>query len=267
MDTKPLPAALSTKALSIGYSKKPLFSNIQLSFDKGELIGIFGINGSGKSTLLKTLSKEIPPVRGQVFIQGKDSVSFSAKEFAKELSVVLTHPSFSENLTVKELVSLGRFPHNNWLGILSDKDKSNINDALSQMHISALSHRKCAELSDGQLQKVFIARALAQNTDIILLDEPTNHLDLHFKFQVFNLLKQVASQQKKVILLATHELNMAMQICDKIILLHDGKILNDTPEELIRGKHLEKLFPSDRVKFKEEAKIFQFQFKDFKDSK
>lgn len=267
MDTTSLPTALSTKELSIGYSKKPLLANIQLSFNKGELIGIFGVNGSGKSTLLKTLSREISPVKGQILIHGKNSASFSAKEFAKELSIVLTHPSFSENLTVKELVSLGRFPHNNWLGILSEKDKSNINDALFQMNISALSHRKCAELSDGQLQKAFIARALAQNTDIILLDEPTNHLDLQFKVQVFNLLKQIANQQNKVILMATHELNMALQICDKIILLHDGKIFNDTPENLIRGKHLEKLFPSDRVMFKEEAKIFQFQFKGFEDSK
>lgn len=267
MDIAPLPAALSTKELSIGYYKRSLLSDITLSFSKGELIGIFGINGSGKSTLLKTLSREIPPLKGQIFIQGKSIASFSTKEFAKELSVVLTHPSFSDNLTVKELVSLGRFPHNNWLGLLNDKDKNNINDALSQMNISALGNRKCAELSDGQLQKVFIARALAQNTDIILLDEPTNHLDLQFKFQVFNLLKHIANQQKKVILLATHELNMALQICDKIILLHNGKIINDTPKNLIKGKHLEKLFPSNMVKFKEEAKIFQFQFKGFEDSK
>src|SRR5699024_5531661 len=221
---------LSVKNLSIGYPDKDIAKDISLNIHKQELIAVIGINGSGKSTFLKTITGNLPKKSSEILIHQKKLESFSAQQIAEYISIVFSNAVFSQNLSVYEVVSLGRNPYTNWLGLLTEKDKKAVAQALTLMEIKDLAHKKCSELSDGQLQKVFIARALAQNTDIILLDEPTNHLDLHFKFQVFNLLKQVASQQKKVILLATHELNMAMQICDKIILLHDGKILNDTPE-------------------------------------
>ncbi len=251
-------AILQTQNLSIGYSGNPLISNLNLSFYRGELVAIFGVNGSGKSTFLKTLSREIIPVQGRILLAGSPLQSFTYKAFAKHLSVVLTRPVFSQNLTVKELIALGRFPYNNWLGKLTYKDHQQINKVIEQMTLTPLIHKKCTALSDGQLQKVFIARALAQNTGVILLDEPTNHLDLYFKFRVFKLLKDIAKQQNKSILVATHELNLALQICDKIMLIHDEKVLLDTPKELIKAKNFEDLFPGRIVQFQKDSKTFQF---------
>lgn len=253
---------LHTRNLTIGYSGKPLLKNLDLAFSRGELIGVFGVNGSGKSTLLKTLSREITALNGTMYLHDKPFDAYSHKVFAQHLSVVLTRPAFSKNLTVKELIALGRFPYNNWFGVLTPKDHLRIHKVIRQMNLTSLIHHKCTALSDGQLQKVFIARALAQHTEIILLDEPTNHLDLYYKFQVFKLLKDVAAQEQKAVLVATHELNLALPLCDKIMLLNKGKVILDTPKELIKNKDFEKLFPAGSVEFQEDTKTFQFYTED-----
>jgi len=213
------------------------------------MAAIVGVNGIGKSTLLRTLGKVQPRLSGNIHIKGKLIETYTAIELATELSVVLTEPIASKNLTVLELISLGRQPYTNWIGTLSKKDKSITQNALQMVALNELQHKKCYTLSDGQLQKVMIARALTQDTRIMLLDEPTTHLDLYHKVQVLKLLRHIAHETNKTILYTTHEIELAIQLCDKIMILDNGKNTFGEPRKLIKQKSFEKLFPSDTIKF------------------
>ncbi len=210
---------------------------------------IIGINGIGKSTLLRTIGKIQPKLSGSILLNSRDLKSYNALDLASLLSIVLTEPLVSKNLTVLELIALGRQPYTNWIGTLSDKDKVKIQEAITMVDLSDLQYKKCYELSDGQLQRVMIARALAQDTAIILLDEPTSHLDLHHKVQIFKLLKSIAHKTNKTILFTSHEIEMAIQLCDKILVLNKEVHDFGKPDELIQKSAFEKLFPIDTVSF------------------
>lgn len=248
---------LETDQLSIGYGEKEVASEISLAIRPAQLIAVIGINGSGKSTLLKTLTGELKPLSGSIQLRQKDLATLSPKAIAKAISLVLTNTHFSLNLSVEELVALGRHPYTNWLGVLSEEDKKAVQQALKTIEVEDLAARKCSDLSDGQLQKVMLARALAQDTPLIILDEPTNHLDLYHKVFVFQLLKKLTQQTQKTIVFASHEINLALQLCDQIILINQGKVIQDSPQNLIESGHLDSLFPEDMVKFDPESKSFQ----------
>ena len=183
---------LSTSNLSIGYTTKKekmvIAENLNLNFEAGKLIALIGANGIGKSTLLRTITGIQKPLSGFIKLQEKDIHLFDSLELAQNLSLVLTEKLPPSNLTVFELIALGRQPYTNWIGKLSDEDLLQINHAMELTQITHLSSKKHHEISDGQLQKVLIARALAQDTPLIILDEPTTHLDLFHKVGVFKLL-------------------------------------------------------------------------------
>lgn len=163
--------------------------------------------------------------------------------------MVLTEQLPSKNLTVVELIALGRQPYTNWIGNLSKHDYSVIENALAKTNLVDLKHRKCYTLSDGQLQKVMIARALAQDTAMIILDEPTTHLDMYHKAYVLSLLKKLAHETQKTMLFSTHEIDLAIQLCDEMIVMYHGKVFFGTPCELIEQGVFEKLFPNDLITF------------------
>ncbi|XHP72347.1 Petrobactin import ATP-binding protein FpuD [Arenibacter antarcticus] len=223
--------------------------NINFSVEKGELVAIIGVNGIGKSTLLRTLGNVQSKISGSILLNNHPLEKLSNLALATEISVVLTEPIASKNLTVIELVSLGRQPYTNWIGTLSEKDKQKIKSAMEMVDLTQLQHKKCYELSDGQLQKVMIARALSQDTSIILMDEPTSHLDLYHKVQILKLLQNIAHKTKKTILFTTHEIEIAIQLCDKILILEHGKSSFGEPCELIINKNFDNLFPSDTITF------------------
>ncbi|WP_347343964.1 ABC transporter ATP-binding protein [Maribacter aestuarii] len=216
---------------------------------KGELSAIVGVNGIGKSTLLRTLGNFQPKISGSIKISDKSLEVFPPLKLASKISVVLTEPIASKNLNVRELIALGRQPYTNWLDNLSAQDLLKINEAIQLLELSALIDKKCYELSDGQMQRVLIARALAQDTDIILLDEPTTHLDLYHKVQIFKLLKSIAHVTRKTILFTSHEIEMAIQLCDKILIMDGYTNPFEDPCALIENKAFERLFPSDTVMF------------------
>lgn len=253
--------ALSIKNLRIGYPAKRqeniVAENINFSVHKGELAAIIGVNGIGKSTLLRTLGKVQPRLSGSILVNNKPLEKLSNLALATEISVVLTEPIASKNLTVLELVSLGRQPYTNWIGTLSDEDIKKIKMALEMVDLSLLQHKKCYELSDGQLQKVMIARALSQDTSIILMDEPTSHLDLYHKVQILKLLQDIAHKTKKTILFTTHEIEIAIQLCDKMLILEQGQSNFGEPCQLILNKNFEKLFPSDTITFDSNTGAFR----------
>jgi iron complex transport system ATP-binding protein len=251
---------LAAKNLTVGYFRKKIAdiisSNIDFSLTEGELIALVGTNGIGKSTLLRTLSGMQPLIKGAVQLKEKDLHSYTALQLANYLSVVLTETPASKNLTVLELVSLGRQPYTNWMGKLSEDDKKIVTLALEATNTEALSDNKCFELSDGQLQRVYIARALAQDTPIIILDEPTTHLDLYHRASILKLLKNLATETNKTILFSTHEIDLAIQLSDKMIVMTPEATYFDTPKDLIKAGRFDALFPKEMIHFDAETGRF-----------
>ena len=240
---------IETRNLTIGYTKPQLelAKDINLSFENSGLTGIIGINGSGKSTLIRTLGKLISPIRGEIFFNGEDISTISSSTFPKMLSMVLSKEFISQNIRVEDFVALGRYPYTNWLGKNTVQDKKNILKALHQVDVKELKDRKCSTLSDGQLQRVLIARAIAQDTSIILLDEPTSHLDLYHKVQILRLLKNISKNTQKTILFSTHDINLAIQICDELLVINHNRMTKDKPEILLDTGVLDQLFPKGHV--------------------
>lgn len=225
----------------------------------GELCAIIGVNGIGKSTLLRTIGKVQPRLSGEILMKGKPLNTYQTLELASIVSIVLTEPIASKNLSVLELVALGRQPYTNWIGKLTQNDKSKISEALKVLELAELQQKKCYELSDGQLQRALIARALAQETTIMLLDEPTSHLDLYHKVQILKLLKSIAHETQTTVLFTSHEIEMAIQLCDKILILGKGENHFGDPCELIAQKAFEKLFPTDTVTFDARSGSFRIE--------
>ncbi|WP_317043895.1 ABC transporter ATP-binding protein [Maribacter hydrothermalis] len=226
---------------------------------KGELAAIVGINGIGKSTLLRTLGNFQPKISGSVKIEGKDLKAYNELQIASKISVVLTEAIASKNLSVYELLALGRQPYTNWLGKLADEDISIINNSINLLKLEPFLDKKCFQLSDGQLQRVLIARALIQDTDVILLDEPTTHLDLYHKVQILKLLKSIAHETNKTILFTSHEIDLAIQLCDKILILDGLNNVFNEPTKLIENKNFDTLFPTDMIFFDTNTSSFKIK--------
>ena len=254
---------LKVENLSIGYQSKKkcniIAENINFQLLKGELIGLIGANGIGKSTLLKTLTKFQNPINGSVFINGNNLEDIPAVSLAKKMSVVLTENIAQSNLTVQELIALGRQPYTNWIGKLTDEDILKTKGAIESVKINDLADKKIFELSDGQLHKVMLARALAQDTDIIILDEPTTHLDLYHKVSILKLLQRLVKKTGKTILFSTHEINVTLSLCDKVIVMKEKKTHFGSPQELIAEKAFDNLFPKDLVFFDNKSGLFKIK--------
>lgn len=252
---------LKTHNLSIGYQTKKertvVASNINIELYSGELIGLVGANGIGKSTLLRTLTNVQPSLSGSIHINEKSLKTYSNIELAKALSLVLTESVVSKNLSVFELVALGRQPYTNWVGNLTDADIAIVDNALAETNLNEIKHKKCYELSDGQLQKVMIARALAQDTNLIILDEPTTHLDMYHKAYILRLLQRLAKDTNKTILFSSHEIDLAIQLCDKLIVMSENLVVSDAPKKLIERGTFDTLFPKDFITFDKTSNSFK----------
>ncbi|MCL7764172.1 ABC transporter ATP-binding protein [Polaribacter sp. Z014] len=260
MKLKNIHIILKTENLSIGYQQKKnskiIASNINLEIEKGKLVTVLGKNGIGKSTLLRTLSKVQKPISGAVFIHQKNLENLSEKELSTQLSLVLTERLPESQLTVYELIALGRQPYTNWIDKLSDKDKEKVDTALRQTEIEHLKNNRFYELSDGQLQRVLIARALAQDTEIIILDEPTAHLDMHHTIKIFSLLKKLVADTNKTVIISSHEINLSIQLADEVMLLTENTVHFGTPKELINNNAFDTLFPKELVNFNKTLQQF-----------
>jgi len=220
------------------------------------LVAVLGKNGIGKSTLLRTIAKVQKPLEGAVFINQKNTEKIDHLALSTSLSLVLTERLPESQLTVFELVALGRQPYTNWIDKIAETDLEKINWAITQTEIAHLKDKFFYELSDGQLQRVLIARALAQDTDLIILDEPTTHLDLHHTIKIFSLLKKLVNETSKTIILSSHQVNLSIQFADEIVMFTDTKICTGTPIELVSSNAFDNLFPKDIVTFNKELQQF-----------
>lgn len=254
---------ITTTNLSIGYqsnnSKTIIAQSLNLSLKKGKLTTLIGANGIGKSTLLRTLTGIQLPLSGTVLLNSKKIQEYIPLELAQNLSVVLTEKLPPSNLTVFELVALGRQPYTNWVGKLTTEDLSKVHEALELTEISEIQHKKHFEISDGQLQKALVARALAQDTPIIVLDEPTTHLDLHHKVSLFKLLKKLANETQKCIFFSTHDIDLAIQLSDEMIVMTKDSVLQNQPCQFIEKGVFDTLFDDPDITFDTEKGKFIFR--------
>ena len=241
---------LHTRDLAIGYvdkkQKKILQKDITVSLAAGQIVSLIGQNGVGKTTFIKSLSGLLEHLGGKIYYRDKPLEKISRNEMATLLSIVLTEKPGNLNLTVGELIALGRHPYSSWLGVLSQEDKNAVEAAINRTRINYLVDKKIYQLSDGQLQKVMIARALAQETPLIFLDEPTAHLDLHNKIEIMMLLREISASGKGV-LISTHDLQLSTQLSDELWLFNFNQpVVTGIPEALILdGSLAETLYLSD----------------------
>ncbi|WKD86858.1 Fe(3+) dicitrate transport ATP-binding protein FecE [Polaribacter huanghezhanensis] len=260
MNTSKKHIILETKNLTIGYqqkkAKKIIASDVNLAIEKGKFIALLGKNGIGKSTLLRTISKVQNQLSGDVFLNDKNLHEYSNKELATNLSLVLTERLPESQLTVFELIALGRQPYTNWIDTLSEKDIEKINVAIQLTEVEHLKEHRFYELSDGQLQRVLIARALAQDTDVIILDEPTAHLDMHHTYKIFQLLKNLVATTQKTILISTHQINLAIEIVDELIIMNSDEVISGKTEDLIEQNKFKNLFPKEILHFNKNLRQF-----------
>jgi iron complex transport system ATP-binding protein len=251
---------IATNNLSIGYKTKKetnvIAQNLNLELTSGKLITLVGGNGIGKSTLLRTLTGIQKPLSGTVFLHGKELKDYDSVALAQQLSLVLTENLPESNLTVFELIALGRQPYTNWIGKLTEEDLSLIKNVMQLVQIEHLADKKHFEISDGQLQKVMIARALAQDTSIIILDEPTTHLDLFHKVSIFKLLKKLSQETNKCILFSTHDIDLAIQLSDEMIVMTEDQITQDQPCNHITNGVFNSLFKDETITFDNEKGKF-----------
>lgn len=247
-------ASILGKNLSLGYSKgkvrKEVLSKLNFELLTGEMTCLLGPNGVGKSTLVKAILGQLKPFIGEVLLNEKPISTYSNEALARELSVVLTEPFLPANMTVGQLVAMGRIPHTNWTGKLSESDREIVQKALSATKIEYLRDERLSEISDGQRQKALIARALAQDGKVMVLDEPTAHLDLVNRYEIMHLLQEISKSQGKSILVVTHDLEIALETADRFWLMNCGTpLVSGLPEDLVISGEINQLLPGKKFQF------------------
>lgn len=245
---------LHTEDLTVGYRLKkvvkPLISNINVALYGGEMVCLLGQNGVGKSTMIRTLLHLQPALSGKVYLHEKPFSQYTGLDMAKHVSLVLTDPIQTGNFTVRELVALGRSPYTSWTGQLSPLDWDKVQWAIDSTRINYIEDKRLYELSDGQLQKALIARAIAQDGQLIILDEPTAHLDMNNRVEIMRLLKELTSTTGKAILVATHELQLTLQLADQLWLTNFNEpLVSGTPEDLALSGQLKATYYHEGFEF------------------
>ena len=211
------PVCLETKDLVVGYDGVPLINGVNIQLHAGEILTLIGPNGAGKSTILKSIVGYLESLGGAVFISGKPVGELTAHELSKELSVMLTERMRTELLTCADIVETGRYPYTGRLGILTDGDREKVREAMEMVHVWDLRDRDFMQISDGQRQRIMLARAIAQEPRIIMLDEPTNYLDIHYQIELLNVLRRLVRTRDVAVIMSLHELPLARKVSDYVM--------------------------------------------------
>ncbi len=237
------PAPLSVSDVSFAYFDVPVLNNINFEIQHGEFTGIIGPNGAGKSTLIRIAAALLENYRGNILISGQDITTLSRREMAIKTAYVPQNIEPHFPFTVKEIIRMGRYPYQNGLFAEDSNARTAVQTAIENMDLTALQHRSFSTLSGGEKQRAVIASALAQGSDLLLLDEPTTALDLRHQQLILSKLKQLTTAGAKTVLLVTHDINLAAQFCDRLILMNHGKILADgTPKEVLSFKLIQQVY-------------------------
>ena len=234
---------LYTARLAVGYGGKPLIENICLHVRRGEIMTLIGPNGAGKSTILKTLARQLTPMAGAVYLDKQALGQMAEKELAQRLAIVTTERIDPELMTCRDIVSTGRYPYTGRLGLLRAEDRAIVESALAQVHAGELAELPFARVSDGQRQRVLLARALCQQPDVILLDEPTSFLDIHHKLELLDILKTLVRQQRLAVVMSLHELDLAQRVSDTVVCVEkSGALRMGPPEQIFTEENIRALY-------------------------
>lgn len=239
-------AYLQFHDLDVGYGGKPLIREIGFSVGKGEICALIGPNGAGKSTILKTLLRMLPPVNGCVYLDGADVKNYSFADLSKAAAAVLTGRRDTELMTCRDVVEAGRYPYTGRLGILQKTDREKVEEAFHVMRAAHLAEKDFNACSDGEKQRVLIARALCQEPSLLILDEPTSYLDIRYKLELMEVLRQKASEEGLAVLTSLHEVELALRYADRIVCVRgDSVFFEGTPKALAESDCLQELYELD----------------------
>ena len=241
-----------TEDLTVGYQGVPLIGGIEIPLEKGEILTLIGPNGAGKSTILKTITGQLAPLGGSVFVDGRKFLETDRRERAKQMGVVLTDRIRTEYMTCYDVVALGRYPYTGSFGVLSEKDHKIVQHVMEQVRVTELAEQDFARISDGQRQRVMLARALAGEPEILILDEPTSYLDIRYKLEFMAVLQELARCKKVAVILSIHELDLAERVSDWVLCVSPGQESRfGRPEEMLTPEHLSELFQVEEGRFRQ----------------
>lgn len=229
--------------MDVGYEKKPLIRQIEFHVKRGEIVTLIGPNGAGKSTILKTIIRQLKLMGGSVWLDGQQLEHMTEKQLAKRMSVLMTERIHPELMTCEDVVAAGRYPYTGRMGILTAEDKEKIKEALEMVHALDIASKEFTRVSDGQKQRIFLARTICQEPQAIVLDEPTSFLDIRHKLEILSILKDMVQKKNIAVLMSLHELDLAQKVSDYIVCVGNGKIERcGTPEEIFCSDYISKLY-------------------------
>lgn len=249
-DMKKNESAVSLRSLDAGYHGKPVVEGVDLDIAKGEVVVLIGPNGAGKSTMLKSIVRQLPVVGGKIMIADRNLMSYSYADLSKTMAVVLTDRIRPELMTCRDVVAAGRYPYTGRMGRLTPEDEKKVDEALREVHAEEIEDRDFSAVSDGQRQRIMLARALCQEPDVLVLDEPTSFLDVRYKLEFLTICRRMAKERKITVIMSLHEIDLAMKIADRIVCV-DGhhQVRAGTPEEIFSEEKIRELFEIDSGSF------------------
>lgn len=241
-----------TRQMCVGYQKDPLIQNIGITLNKGEILTLIGPNGAGKSTILKSIAGQLKLIDGVIYLDKKTMTEMSNAELSRKMAVVFTEKLKSELMTCEDVVATGRYPYTGHLGILSKTDYAVVQDAMELVHVTEIREKDFTKISDGQRQRVMLARAICQEPDIIIMDEPTSYLDVKYKLEFLSVLQELRHKKRLTVIMSLHELDLAERISDRILCIK-GKYVErfGKPGEIFQPGYIKYLFDIETGNFDE----------------
>ena len=244
---------LKTEHLSVGYQGKVLIENIEIALHKGEILTLIGPNGAGKSTILKSIAKQLKLIGGVIYLGKKELQQMSGAELSKKMAVVFTEKLRTELMTCEDVVATGRYPYTGRFGILSGEDHAIVEEAMELVHVTEIRNREFTKISDGQRQRVMLARAICQEPEIIILDEPTSFLDVKYKLEFLSVLQELKIKKGLTVIMSIHELELAERVSDRILCVNGSNVERfGKPEEIFTTGYIKSLFDIETGSFDEE---------------
>lgn len=250
----------TTERMTVGYQGTPLISDIEIRLQKGEILTLIGPNGAGKSTILKSIAAQLKLINGVVYLDGRQLEKMSGKESAGQMAVVFTEKIKGEWMTCQDVVATGRYPYTGRFGILTKEDRQIMEEAMELVHVTQIKDQDFTKISDGQRQRVMLARAICQEPEIIILDEPTSYLDVKYKLEFLSLLQKLRRKKNLTVILSLHELELAERVSDKILCVNGTKVERfGTPEQVFEPDYIKSLFKIETGHYDEENSSMELE--------
>ncbi|MGN0261279.1 MAG: ABC transporter ATP-binding protein [Eggerthellaceae bacterium] len=243
--------AFETRKLTVGYDGKPLIEGIEIAIEPGQVMTLIGPNGAGKSTILKSISKQLQIVDGTVLVEGRDLTGISASELAKTVSMLFSTAPATELLTCQDIVETGRYPYTGRMGVLNAEDHARVDQIMKTTQVWEIRDRDFSRISDGQRQRVLLARALCQEPKILIMDEPTSFLDIRYQIELLGLVRKLATEQGLCVIMSLHELDMAQRLSDVVLAIKDNAVFRyGDPEDIFTRETIGELYGIDLSEYK-----------------